>query len=66
MQERKKTKYTKPQTHVIIAEACSLMSGSEAYKLNGNGKGDASEAMSNRQNNLWNDNWDEKTGNWMK
>lgn len=66
MQKHTSTKYIKPQTTVVRADACSLMSGSVDWVLKSNGNGNASEAMSNSQNNLWDDSWDEKTGNWLK
>lgn len=66
MQEHRKSKYTTPQATIVRTDAFSLLSGSESLELESNGKGDASGAMSNYQNNVWNDNWDEKNSNWMK
>ncbi len=61
-----KSKYAKPQINIICTDACPLMSGSVSMEMKNNGSGDASGAMSNRQTDLWDNNWDERTENWMK
>ncbi len=66
MQKHRKSKYTTPQATIVKADACWLLAGSVSFELNGNGKGDAGGAMSNYQNNVWDDNWDGKTENWLK